>query len=224
MFSEVISPFVCPDCSDGIVALGSPLCRVCGVAFPGGEGPEHICQDCIEFPKYYGRARAAGVYDRTLMELIHSLKYKRKIQLAKPLGLLLFSTFIRFWDCDGVDMVIPVPLHSKRFRSRGFNQSYLLIRQWPSYAEALGMDLSRLDIRADVLVRSRWTDPQTSLDRRRRMSNIANAFDVTADVEGKAVVLVDDVYTTGATGNECSRQLIRSGARQVDILTLARTL
>jgi len=194
--------------------------------FPSREGVDHICQQCIESPAHYGRARAAGVYDRTLMKLIHSLKYKGKIQLADPLGMLLFFAFIRFWEQDSVDMVIPVPLHLKRFRTRGFNQAFLLIRNWRSFAESMKMELPRLEIRTDIVTRCRWTDPQTTLDRRQRKKNIAKAFRVTGKtmLRGKKILLVDDVYTTGATVNECARQLIRSGARQVDVLTLARTM
>jgi len=225
-FYEMMADFLCPECFRELVPVESPLCRVCGEMFVGREGEDHTCRRCIETPSYYERARAAGVYDTSLMRLIHSLKYREKIQLAKPLGMLLLGAFLRFWGTsDAVDMVVPVPLHRKRLKSRGFNQAWLLVRLWPVFARQLDINPGRVQIRKDVLARRRWTDPQTAMDRNRRMKNMADAFYVAkkTDIRGKRLLLIDDVLTTGATVNECAKVLVRSGARRVDVLTLART-
>jgi ComF family protein len=171
-------------------------------------------------------ARAVGAYDRAFMSVIRCLKYKGKIQLARPLGKLLFSDFIRFWGQDGIDRIVPVPLHSKKLRMRGFNQALLLIREWPLLAEAMHPQRIQIHVERDILVRNRWTEPQTGLGRNQRMANIKDAFSVTdaSKVENQTILLVDDVYTTGATANECAKVLNRSGAKQVDVLTLARAL
>jgi ComF family protein len=156
--------------------------------------------------------------------LIHNFKYNGKIQLAKPLGAFLFAAFIHYWDICSIDLIIPVPLHIKRLRKRGFNQTFLLIRDWFRIAEDLNIKLSGIQIEKDLLVRNRWTKPQTGLNRKNRLTNIKNAFRIIdpEKVEKKRVLLVDDVYTTGATVNECAKVLLNAAALKVEVLTLAR--
>jgi ComF family protein len=166
------------------------------------------------------------VYEKIFTELIHRFKYKSKIQLTEPLSELLLTTFRFFWDKDSIDVVVPVPLHAGRFRQRGFNQAYLLIREWQKAAANPYWDMSALRIERDVLVRTRPTAPQATLGRARRSANIKDAFDVNGrrKVENKRVLLIDDVYTTGATVNECARLMMKCGAEHVDVLTLARAV
>ena len=225
-FEELTAPFLCPDCLNRFAPIRSPVCRQCGTIFNSKDEVDRLCGDCITSPKKFGKARAAGVYEDALMEMIHNLKYRGKIQLARPLGSLLFAVFAHVWDHTRIDFIIPVPLHIKRFRIRGFNQAYLLVRDWPKFARTHGAEIHdlKIEIERDILVRSKWTDPQTGLDRKKRMSNIKNAFTVVATdmVKGKRILLVDDVYTTGATVNECAKTLLKSGAQHVDVLTLAR--
>lgn len=161
-------------------------------------------------------ARASGVYDGPLMEAIHSFKYGKKTGLAIPLGKLLRETFFRFWDSQSIDMVIPVPLHIERLRTRGFNQALLLFSWW---AEAANIPCNLRAIK-----RLHKTVPQTHLSKKERKKNIRGAFELRfpETIKGKRILLVDDVYTTGATVNECARVLIKGGATAVDILTLAR--
>jgi len=134
--------------------------------------------------------------------------------------------FLIFWDIDGIDIVLPVPLHPNRIRLRGFNQAYLLIRNWPSIAAHYSCDLSHIRIERDVLIRTVPTVPQSTLGRDQRTLNIKNAFDLdrAETILDKKILLVDDVYTTGATANECGRLLLSRGAQKVDVLTLARAV
>lgn len=152
------------------------------------------------------------------MEAIHRLKYGRHTSLSRPLGALVGDTLFRFWDVNSVDLLVPVPLHLKRLRHRGFNQAHLLIQRWAKHD---GIPFDGL-----TLLRNRWTEPQTALSRKERKKNIKGAFVVkTRDrIEGKKIVLVDDVYTTGSTVNECARVLMSAGAQIVDVLTLARAV
>lgn len=152
------------------------------------------------------------------MEAMHLFKYAKKASLSKPLGLLTRETFFRFWDNDSVDLVVPVPLHVKRLRERGFNQAHLLIRRW---AKEEGISFDGL-----ALFRSRWTEPQTTLSRAERQKNIKGAFSVVSpqNIKGKRILLVDDVYTTGSTVNECAKVLAKADAEFVDVLTLARAV
>jgi len=194
--------------------------------FQSGEAENHICGRCLKNSGKFRIARSFGVYDQALMEAIHSFKYKGKVQLARPLGMILFLTFIQFFKIEQIDMIFPVPLHGKRLRQRGFNQAFLLIRNWPENARQLKIDSFHFKIDRDILVRNRWTEPQTGLGRELRAANIKGAFALKkrSSIKGKNILLVDDVYTTGATVRECSRVLLSGGAASVDVLTLAQTL
>ncbi len=226
VFNEVMALFICPDCVKEFQPVESPFCPICGVVFKSREGDDHLCETCIRFPRQFNGAKAVGVYSGCLMSLIHSFKYRGKIQLAKPLGKLLFSAFLRHFDPETIDFIVPVPLHIKRFRERGFNQAYLLIKNWPAIADTAGINIADIKEGREMLERYRWTHPQTGLGRKERIANIKGAFHLKdhSVIEGKRIVLVDDVYTTGTTANECAGALLKGGAKQVDVLTLARGL
>lgn len=217
-FSAAMAPHFCLHCRDRWTAVASPLCSRCGLVFSSREGEDHLCGRCLDGPGAFIRARAAGIYDNTLKAAIHALKFKDKVSLANPLGRVLFDAFLHYWTVGEVDVVAPVPLHRQRFRQRGFNQAYLLVRRWALPEETV--------IIRDLLVRTRATAPQTGLDRQQRRINIRNAFSVNrrGQTAGKRVLLVDDVLTTGATVDACSNALMRDGAERVDVLTLARAL
>ena len=126
--------------------------------------------------------------------------------------------FYRYWDPDLFDVLIPVPLHKERLRERGFNQALLLVRE-----------LSRrtgIPYRKRVLQKKRPTVPQVKLSGVEREKGVRGAFHLLEkeEVEGKSILLVDDVYTTGATVNECARVLLAGGAKRVDVLTLAHAI
>jgi ComF family protein len=221
-----LATHLCPDCLAQIVRVESPLCTCCGIPFKSRQGQDHYCGACLSSAKNFGFARAPLVYDRIITELIHCFKYRGKIQLARPLGELLLTAFMFFWDKDSIDIILPVPLHPRRFRRRGFNQAHLLIRNWPDMAASGFCDFFPIRIERDVLIRKFPTAPQTALGRTQRAVNIKNAFDVNHQetIVDQRVLLIDDVYTTGATVNECGRLLLSRGAQQVDVLTLARAL
>jgi len=225
-FSMLMATFLCPSCSRGFLSIESPICNKCGIMFKSREGEDHICGECIVSPRRFRIARASGVYDQTFMEAIHCLKYKGRVQLAGPLGMLLFSTLIRYWDMSSIDIIMPVPLHIKRLRKRGFNQAFLLIKDWEDIARSLNVEIPYIQEADYFFIRSVWTEPQTGLGRKKRMANIKNAFSIedSSKVFDKRILLVDDVYTTGATVDECTKVLLRGGAKQVDVLTLARTM
>jgi ComF family protein len=214
------SPGFCSACSAQIRPLGSPMCPRCGVPF-AGRGIDHLCDGCRRRSPRFDRARACALYDggsdpgSPLASALHQYKYKPDATLAPLLADLLAS---RCPYRNDYDVLLPVPLHLERLRWRGFNQAALLARrlarQWTL----------RLD--PFVLVRIRATPPQVGLDEAQRRRNITGAFAVRcADrVRRRKVLLVDDVYTTGATVNECARVLKKAGARRVDVLVLARVL
>lgn len=217
-FAQAVALHFCPSCRQRWTAVSSPLCPCCGLVFKSRAGEDHLCGRCLTEEPSIFRARAMGIYDQSLRTAIHALKFGHVTALADPLGALLEKTFRRHWQPDEIDLITPVPLHQRRFRQRGFNQAWLLVRKWklPSSSETV----------RDLLARTRATAPQTGLGRKARRENIKNAFSVQKPdkVAGKQVLLVDDVMTTGATAEACARVLLKNGARRVDLITLARTL
>lgn len=226
LFVALMSPLICTNCSGSYMAVESPICSTCGLVFESREGEDHDCGECLNGPKKFRMARSAGVHDKVLMAAIHCLKYKEKIQLARPLGVLLFMAFCRYWNRGNINLIVPIPLHKRKLRSRGFNTSFLLVKEWAFIFKAQYGTLPVIPVAGDILVRKRWTEPQTGLGRKERLQNIKNAFGVSnpSKVKGKKILLVDDVYTTGATVNECAKVLLKAGAVYVDVLTLARAM
>jgi ComF family protein len=226
VFDKLMAPFLCPICSSGFLLVESPKCSRCGMMFKSRQGEDHICGECLDSPKRFQMARSAGIYKDTLMAVIHCFKYKGKIQLSRPLGTLLFAAFGSFWDKMNIDLIVPVPLHSKKLRMRGFNTSFLLVKDWVGIAKFLNVRLPVIPVDTNVLARRRWTEPQTGLGRKERSANIKNAFNMSdgSKISGKRILIVDDVYTTGATVNECAKVLLKGGAGRVDVLTLARAM
>ncbi len=225
-FHMLMTPFLCRACSDSFSPVRPPVCLKCGIMFHSRAGEDHVCQECLLFPMEYGIARASGVYDGIFRDLVHKFKYKGKTGLAKPLGLLLLKTFLTYWEKQEIDLIVPVPLHIKRFRKRGFNQAFLLIRDWGALSNVMNVEIPCMEIDTQILKRSKKTAPQIGLGRGARQKNLKDAFsiDEPGKIAGKRILLVDDVLTTGTTANECSKVLLRKGALRVDVLTLARVM
>jgi ComF family protein len=226
LFGRLMGSYLCPACIQQVVPVKSPLCEKCGAMFKSREGGDHMCEACIRSPQRFGIARACGVYDRALMAAIHAFKYGEKVQLAHPLSLLLMAAFLKYWQHRPVDLIVPVPLNSRRFRKRGFNQAYLLVKNWVSIAREENLPVGAAPVGRHVLQRIRATLPQTRLGRKDRLSNVKKAFVLSKPetVKDRRILIVDDVYTTGATVGECARVLVKGGAGAVDVLTLARTM
>ena len=225
-YSEIMAPFICPKCRMDFIPIHKPICPICGLPYLNTDTSDHVCGECITNPKYFSSAKAAGIYDGSLRSAIHTLKYKRKTQLALPLGRLLFDYFRRYWELDQIDLIIPVPLHKTRLRVRGFNQSFLILKKWKQMLSLQKESETPISIENDVLIRTRNTSPQTGINRKNRQSNIRNAFQLRSvdRVKRKNILLIDDVFTTGATLNECAKVLTKHGANCVQALTLARSI
>jgi ComF family protein len=221
----IFKQVLCPACTTTFVAVKSPVCTCCGKMFMSREGPDHLCGRCGRQAWHFRMARSAGVFDHCLATLVHRFKYSGQTGLAQPLGMLMLAVLQDNWNRADIDWVVPVPLHRKRLRERGFNQSGLLTRSWASplnTCPATGLDLP---LAPDLLERTRPTASQTGLGRKARAVNLKNAFRVPPGkvVADLRLLVVDDVFTTGATVNECARVLMKAGAKRVDVLTLART-
>lgn len=219
-----VGEMVCPACLQAMQAIQAPLCTVCGGGFQSPHTHSHPCGDCQRTPPTFDQARSVAVYGGALREMVHRFKYQSMAQLSQGLGLLLgWGAGVWYGDRHH-DLIVPVPLHGSRLRQRGFNQAELMVRRWISALRKAFPEQALPAIMADNLYRMRATAPQNQLNRSQRQANIHGAFGVRnpASFYDKSVLLVDDVFTTGATVSECARVLSRAGARRVDVLTLAR--
>lgn len=225
-FKQLMGSYLCTACREQVDLVHSPLCPHCGLPFDSSVGADHLCGPCISNPFRFKAARAVGLYQGTLRSLIHHYKYQGRDNLAGPLGRLLWQGFCAHWASNRIDLVVPVPLHARRLRQRGFNQAYALVRWWPRLAALSGASAGATWVDATVLQRHRFTHPQTGLKKDERKVNLRNAFSVLKPerVRNRRILLVDDVFTTGATVNACARTLLQSGAAEVNVLTLARTV
>jgi ComF family protein len=158
------------------------------------------------------------IYEGECRELVHAYKYRYKTHLRRPLALLTAAPLRDFVAACAPDSIVPVPLHVRRLRERGFNQAVLLGEIW---AREWGIPLERSAMR-----RIRWTEPQISLTAAQRRDNVKGAFAVgnACVVRGRRILLVDDVYTTGSTVKECAHVLKAAGASEVAVVTVARAV
>ncbi len=206
----------CSACLEQLKIFSHPRCPRCGLGFGSSLGDDHLCGECLGENRFFSRARAIGLYEGLLLEAISRFKYGGSSYLAQPLGKLLASYQDPEFSFREFDWVVPVPLHPQRLRQRGYNQALLLARRI-SREHRLPLDFQSLQ-------RIRHTPPQTQLSGAERQKNIRGAFQVVHPdrMAERRVLLIDDVFTTGATVQECSRVLLHAGAKEVQVLTLAR--
>ena len=208
----------CPGCLEKITFITGSLCPICGLPFLDSPAGSHICGNCLENKHYYTKARAVAGFETVIMDAIHKFKYGRSISTGNALGSFMAGFSFPDFDFYEYSLLLPVPLHIKRLRERGFNQSLLL-------ANEIGKKYI-LPVDFSLLKRCKFTLTQTGLNKAEREKNIKGAF-VVADekrVPGENIILIDDVYTTGATINECAKVLLKAGAQKVAVLTLSRVI
>lgn len=209
---------LCPACWRGIGFIERPYCERLGTPFPIDLGAGLLSPAAIADPPVFARARAVCRFEGTARELVHRLKYGDRVELSLTLGRMMVQAGREL--AAEADLVLPVPLHRTRLWRRRFNQ-----------AAALARTISRetgLPLVTTALTRIRRTRQQVGLTRAQRADNLQGAFQVSAaargQIEGRRVLLIDDVLTTGATVNAASRALLRAGASAVDVLTFARVV
>lgn len=201
--------YICQGCFSKIEPLKPPLCAKCGRHIESGI----ICSSCKNRRIYFERARSYGEFSGVLQEAIHLLKYEKKLILVNKLASLMDGV-IDLFESD-FHYLVPVPIHKNKRRKRGFNQT-----------ELLGNFLSKVRGTPVLpgLTKEIDTPPQIDLDYSARMQNVKDSFRWKGDkrqIEGKRLLLIDDVMTTGSTVNECSKVLMAEGAESVCVLTLA---
>jgi ComF family protein len=209
---------VCANCWAKLSFIAPPLCPRLGIPFVYDPGPGLLSMEAISDPPAYGRARAAVRYDEVARTLVHALKYQDRTDLAPAMGRWMARAGREL--IEQTDALIPVPLHWRRGWSRRYNQSGALARV---IERQTGVKLL-----SEVLRRVRPTLQQIGLSRAQRASNVQGAFKVAAErqseIQGRRVILVDDVLTSGATADACARALLRAKAASVDVLVFARVV
>jgi ComF family protein len=193
--------------------LGPAHCPCCAQPYPAGSS-NHLCGTCLKRPPAFSAVHAARIYQGAAKEAIQRLKYRNQLALAKPLGQLLGQAVIQESEGFFPNCIVPVPLHPRRLRQRGYNQAFEIARPLAKQLEA------PLDIR--LLQRIRHTPPQQELPAASRRSNLRNAFALTASAAELSILLVDDVMTTGETVRECGRTLLAGGATEVQVAVFGR--
>jgi ComF family protein len=209
---------LCAACWSKLAFIAPPYCARLGIPFPFDPGPGVLSMEAIADPPAYERARAAVRFDDTARMLVHALKYRDRLDLAPILGRWMANAGREL--TAEADLIVPVPLHWRRQWARRFNQAALL-------AEVVGKASGR-PVAHGALRRIKATAQQVGLARNERALNVQGAFGVRPDakieVAGRRLVLVDDVLTTGATIEACTRALMRAGAASVDVLVFARVV
>lgn len=210
---------LCGACWGRLALISPPVCDRMGTPFPyAPPGGLMLSPEALADPPAFDRARAAVLFGPVSRDLVHHLKYGDRLDLARPLARLMRQAGRELMA--EADLIVPVPLHALRLWRRRFNQSALLAR----HLSVLG----GVPAAMEALQRTRATVSQVNLTRAERRANVAGAFRVTRAAEGlvagRRVLLVDDVFTTGATLDACARALRRAGAAHVDALTFARVV
>ena len=213
---------LCAPCWRGFSFISAPHCACCGTPFAEDLGDEALCAGCLLRRPRYRRARAALVYDDQSRRLVLPFKHGDRTDIARACGGWMARAGADL--VASADLVAPVPLHWRRLLVRRYNQAALLAR----IVVRTAAPRNELHLAPDLLRRRRWTGSQAGLKATERRRNVREAFDIhpkwQPQVAGKTVLLVDDVLTTGATVEACTRALERAGAKGVDVLTLARVV
>ena len=209
-----VGTLLCAGCASRLLPIAGPICRCCGRSLAGQPvQPGSLCSQCVQARPLLAQMRAPLRYAQPTSGLIHRLKYEGAFALGRALAAPLIAGWPE-WPTPP-DLIVPIPLHPRRRRQRGYNQSELLARP---LAEAVGVAFS-----AGALQRTRHTAPQVGLGPEARAANVQGAFSAAPDeARGRVIVLVDDVLTTGATMTAAAAALLAAGAASVSAYCLAR--
>lgn len=204
---------LCNKCFESISFIGLKACNKCGKSLE----KEYLledCHECIQQDHYFTRAISCVEYDEISKKIIFDLKYNKKRYLSYHMAEIMANRIKSFGKMD-IDIIIPVPMYRKKEKRRSFNQAYLI-------ASFFGK-MMNIKVDKKILIKIKDTEAQNKLKKDERKKNLKNVFEFVSnkDIEGKNILLIDDVYTTGSTVDECSRILRKSGVSNIYVLTFA---
>ena len=204
--------FLCSDCSKSLEFL-EDICDVCGAPKTGEK-----CWVCDTNNFHFDRARSVFMFNKIVQKLIHEFKYSEMTRIAKFFGEYSREYLNKYQPFDHIDIIAPVPLHIVRKRDRGFNQAEFLTKE---ISKNMGWDHV-----PTLIKRKRFTQTQTKLKKAKRKDNVSNAFSANPkiNIKGRNILLVDDVFTTGATANSIAEILKEKQANKVYVFTIGRAL
>ncbi len=201
----------CPACAGKLPFLREPLCKCCGRPLAAPE--EEYCAECRQVKHAYREGRAVFLYEKRVRVALMRMKFQNRREYADFFAWAMASGARAYLQRIHPDEIVPVPMHRRKIRERGFDQCALLARRLSGR--------TGIPVREDLLVRSRYTKPQKGLDRTERRSNLSGAFALREGTKpGERILILDDIYTTGSTIDEVSRVLLAGGAKEVYFLTL----
>ena len=204
--------FICSNCNNSLKFLEN-ICIICGAPKTTRE-----CKVCRTNEFQFDKARSVFMFNKVVQNMIHEFKYNEMTQIAKFMGMKAQEYIERFQPFDHIDYIVPVPLHKVKKRSRGFNQAEYLARE-------ISKNLNWKHL-PKLIKRKKFTETQTKLNKDQRKKNVSLAFAINTkyDIKGKNILLVDDVFTTGATANSITIALKEKQVNKVYVLTIARAL
>ncbi len=206
-------PRICPACEARVRRVRGPYCMRCGKPLAGADGRREYCGDCMKKEHKFVQGRAVFVYQGAIIGSMHRLKYSNRRDYATVFAREAFETYAPWLARVAPQAIIPVPLHPKRRKKRGYNQAALIAAEISR--------LTGIPLREDLLQRSRNTDPQKNLNHEERKNNLKNAFQIAKNiVQLDKVLLIDDIYTTGSTADAAAGALARAGVGQVYVLCI----
>ncbi|MEI6519875.1 MAG: ComF family protein [bacterium] len=207
-------PVICNDCLMRFKPITAPYCNICAKPLDPLATGGNLCVDCKEELPAFQNCRCAGYYKDELRHSIHLMKYEGIRAIAPKLAQFTIDNI----DITGlpIDIIIPVPLHNDRLQMRGFNQSGLI-------ADEIGK-LLNIEVDHEIMSRVVNTTPQMQLPAKERKKNIRGAFKVEKSITGKNICILDDVFTTGSTLNECAATAMKADAKNISVITVARAV
>lgn len=209
--SQLADGRLCQACQSSVLKT-TPCCQVCQASLE----ISGTCGECISLQPAFDKVYALGDYKDSLAKLITGLKFQAKLQQGRALSALWCEALPRWYQDDTLpSLIIPVPLHKKRLRERGFNQSLEIAKPIAKYF--------KIQLDKFSCIRSKATKPQLSLPQKERRKNVANAFVMRKIIQAQHVAILDDVFTTGHTANALARLLKQQGVRRIDVWCCART-
>lgn len=211
---------ICDGCMKNIDYISTPFCYQCGKPLSAIVDFEEkaLCADCNANKKHIYFNRSIAYYRGTIRKCIHLLKYKKQLKLIKPLGEIMVNYLNKsnFYNIKKINLIIPVPLFEKDYLKRGFNQSALIAKYIADYFN--------ISFSEELLIKKVENASQVGLSKTEREYNVKNVYSVNYSLAEKinSVLLIDDIYTTGATVEACSKELKKIGIKTIFVLTLTR--